>query len=180
MVIIVTGAIGIGKTTVCEKVIKITKSLGCTCGGILTYKTVDKLIVVDIQTEEREALASINNIYKGPHVGKYFFNPEGIEFGIRAIDRGSSSDILFGDEIGYLELRGGGFVEILELIKAEKVKDSILVIRKELLSDFSARLGSRPLILETTSNNRNELPEKICLLLSRSFKKQDKILKGDG
>lgn len=56
MVIIVTGAIGIGKTTVCEKVMKITKSFGCTCGGILTYKTLDKLIVVDIQTEDREAL----------------------------------------------------------------------------------------------------------------------------
>lgn len=179
MVIIVTGAIGIGKTTVCQKVIKITKSLGCTCGGILTYKDADKSIIIeDIQSGEKEALANINNIYKGPHVGKYFFNPAGIEFGIRAIDRGSSSDILFVDELGYLELRGGGFVEILKLIKAEKVKDSILVIRKELLSAFSARLGSRPLILETTSNNRNELPEKICLLLSRSFKKQDKILKG--
>lgn len=181
MVIIVTGAIGIGKTTVCRKLIEILRNEGHTCGGIVTYKTADKVIIIeDIQSGEREALASINNIYKGPRVGKYFFNPEGIEFGIRAIDRGSSSDILFGDEIGYLELRGGGFVEILELIKAEKVKDSILVIRKELLSAFSARLGSRPLILETTSNNRNELPERICLLLSRSFKKQDKILKGNG
>ena len=179
MIIVVTGDIGIGKTTVCRKLIEILRNEGHTCGGILTYKTADKVIIIeDIQSGEKEVLASIKNVYLGPRTPKYFFNPKAIEFGIRAIDRGSSSDILFGDEIGYLELRGGGFIEILELIKAEKVKDSILVIRKELHSAFSARLGSRPLILETTSNNRNELPEKICLLLSRSFKKQDKILKG--
>ncbi len=175
MIIIVTGDIGIGKTTVCRKLIEILRNEGHTCGGILTYKDVDESIIIeDIQSGEKEVLASTKNVYLGPHTPKYFFNPKAIEFGIRAIDRGSSSDILFGDEIGYLELRGGGFVEILELIKAEKVKNSILVIRKELLSAFSARLGSRPLILETTSNNRNELPEKICLLLSRSFKNRIK------
>lgn len=167
MNIIVTGTVGIGKTTVCEKVIQMAKSLGYSCGGILTPKTPDKgIIIVDIKTGERKALASINNIYQGPHIGKYFFNPDAIEFGTRAIDRGISSDILFVDEIGYLELQENGFVKILELIGAEKVKNSILVVRRELLPAFSARLGSNLSIIETNIYNRNELPQKIWALLT--------------
>ena len=166
MNIIVTGKVGIGKTIVCEKVIHMAKSLGYSCGGILTPKSKEGIIIVDIKTGGRKVLASINNIYQGPHIGKYFFNPEGIEFGTKAIDRGISSDILIVDEMGYLELKGEGFIKILELIKTGKVKNSILVIRKELLPAFSPRLGRRVSIIETTTNSRSELPQKICTLLN--------------
>jgi len=166
MTIIVTGKVGIGKTTVCEKVVAIAERLGYSCGGILTPKSKEGIIIVDVQTGERKALASTNNIYQGPHIRKYYFNPNGINFGIKAIDKGISLDILFVDEVGYLELKGEGFVKALELIRAGKVKNSILVIRKELLLAFSARLGPKLSIIETTIKNRNELPQKICTLLN--------------
>jgi len=166
MVIVVTGKVGIGKTTVCEKVVAIAKRLGYSCGGILTPKSKEGIIIVDVQTGERKALASLANIYQGPHIGKYYFNPEGINFGIKAIDKGISLDILFVDEVGYLELKGEGFIKILELIRVGKVKNSILVIRKELLLAFSARLGSKLSICETSINTRNELPQRICTLLN--------------
>lgn len=166
MNIIITGKVRIGKTTVCEKVVAIAKRLGYSCGGILTPKSKEGIIIADVQTGETELLASLINIYEGPHIGRYFFNPEGINFGIKAIDRGISSDILFVDEVGYLELKGKGFIKIRELIRAEKVKNSILVIRKQLLLAFSAWLGSKVSIIETTINNRNELPQKISTLLN--------------
>ena len=166
MNIIVTGKVGIGKTTVCEKVVAIAKRLGYSCGGILTPKSKEGIIIVDVQTEERKVLASINNIYQGPHIGKYYFNPESINLGIKAIDKGISVDILFVDEVGYLELKDEGFIKILEPIRVGKVKNSILVIRKELLLAFSTRLGSELSITETTIKNRNELPQKICTLLN--------------
>jgi nucleoside-triphosphatase THEP1 len=162
MVIIVTGAIGVGKTTVCRKLIEIVQNKGYTCGGILTYKAADKgIIIEDIQSGEKETLASINNVYHGPRTAKYFFNPKAIDFGIQAIERGISSDILFVDEIGHLELGGEGFVNSLELIKADKARNAVLVIRKQLLSDFLAKLGGKPLIFETTISTRNQLPQKI-------------------
>ncbi len=162
MVIIVTGEIGIGKTTVCQRLIELVRNQGYTCGGILTYKTADKgIIIEDIQSGEKETLASINNVYHGPRTAKYFFNPKGIDFGIQAIDRGTSAAILVVDEIGHLELSGEGFANVCELIKAGKVKDCILVIRKELLSAFLAQLPTTPLVFETTINNRNQLPQEI-------------------
>ena len=51
-------------------------------------------------------------MYHGPRTAKYFFNPQGIDFGTRAIDRGISSTILLVEEIGHLELRGEGFTEV--------------------------------------------------------------------
>ncbi len=167
MVIIVTGAIGIGKTTVCRKLIETVRNRGYTCGGVLTYKATNKSIIIeDIQSGEKETLASSNSVYHGPHTAKYSFNPEGIAFGIKAIDRGIPSDILFVDEIGHLELRREGFIKVPELIKASKVKDCVLVIRKELLPAFLPWLDVvTPLVFETTVNNRNQLPIEIGAIL---------------
>jgi len=166
MLIIVTGTVGIGKTIVCRKLIDIARNRGYTCGGFLTYKTADKgIIVEDIQSGEKETLASINNVYHGPHTAKYFFNPQGIDFGIQAIDRGISSAILLVDEIGHLELKGEGFAKVPELTKAGKVKDCILVIRKELLPAFLPQLPTAPLVFEVTIDNRDELPLEIGSVL---------------
>ena len=169
MVIIVTGAIGIGKTTVCEKVIRAARSQGYSCGGVIARKARNEDIVIeDIQTGETRVLASAGGIYQGPRTAKYSFNPEGIDFGIQAIDRGTSSDILLVDELGHLELRGQGFAGIIEQVAAGKVKNCIVVIRKELLSAFLPQLGTATSIFEITSDNRNELPGEIGLVLTRA------------
>ena len=170
MVIVITGPIGIGKTTVCRKFIEIAQRRGCTCGGIVSYKAPDKSIIVeDIQTGHKETLASTASIYRGPCTPMYFFNPDGIDFGIQAIDKGYYCNILIIDEIGQLELGGQGFVNAIEVIRGKKGNDIILVIRKELLSAFLPHLGTKPLIFETTIENRNELPNEIDTIISRNL-----------
>ncbi len=166
MVIVVTGAIGIGKTTVCQRFVGLVQNLGYTCGGILSHKDADGNIVIeDIESTRKEILASTHHLWHGPRTVKYFFNPKGINFGIEAIRAGISKDILVVDEIGRLELRGEGFIKVLELIEAGKVKRCILVIRSELLPAFLARLPAAPLVFETTSTNRNHLPEEIVSIV---------------
>ncbi|HEY32784.1 MAG TPA: DUF2478 domain-containing protein [Dehalococcoidia bacterium] len=169
MVIIVTGAIGIGKTTVCQKVINIARSQDHSCAGIITCKTQnDDITIEDIQTGETKILASTINVYHGPHTAKYCFDPEGIDFGIQAVDRGATADILMIDELGHLELRGEGFARAVEQITAGEVKNCILVIRKELLPAFLSRLGIATTVFETTLDNRNQLPEEISLALAQA------------
>ena len=169
MVIVVTGAIGIGKTTVCEKLIETVRRQGHSCGGVISCKVQNEDIVIkDVQTGEIRALASTSSIYQGPRTAKYCFNPEGIAFGVQAIDRGIASDILLVDELGHLELRGEGFTNAVEQIATGKVKNCLLVIRKELLPAFLPQLGAKTLIFETTINNRNQLPGEIGLALGRA------------
>jgi len=175
MVIIITGPIGVGKTTVCKNVIEILKSAGYACSGILTPKVytgneVAGISVIDIRTGKTESLASIRDIYGGPIVGKYFFNPNGIRFGITAIEKGISSDFLLVDEIGHLELGGNGFIKALELIRLGAIKNFILVIRRELLSAYNAQLGVQPYVFETTINNRDELPQDIYSFMKSSLR----------
>jgi nucleoside-triphosphatase THEP1 len=169
MVIIVTGPIGIGKTTVCAKVIDITRKQGYSCGGIITYKNQkNDIIIEDIQTGETRTLASINNVYKGPRTTKYSFNTEGIDFGVQAINRGITSDLLLVDELGQLELRGQGFAHIIEQIAVGKVKNCIMIIRKELLPSFLPQLGTTISVFETTIENRNQIPNEISQILVRA------------
>jgi len=101
MIVIVTGAIGIGKSTVCEKVVGLARNRGYSCGGIITRKTPNGDIVVeDIGTGESVLLASTRNIFHGPRTARFSFSPAGIDFGNQAIDGGITSDILLVDEIG--------------------------------------------------------------------------------
>jgi nucleoside-triphosphatase THEP1 len=166
MVIVVTGAIGIGKTTVCQKVIDIARSQGYSYGGVIARKSRnDDIIIEDIETGETKTLASTDDIYQGPRTAKYSFSPEGIDFGIEAIERGTTSDILLVDELGHLELRGEGFAGVVEQIAAGKVENCILVIRKGLLSDFLPQLGVTTSVFETTISNRNQLPGEIGRIL---------------
>jgi len=172
VVIIITGEIGIGKSTVCGRVIQMARSHGYSCGGVITHKEPDASITIeDIQMGQQEKLASTDAIYQGPSTNKYFFNPIGIEFGVQAIMRGSRSDILFVDELGHLELRGDGFFNVIDLVRTSKIQSLVVVIRKALLEFFMPSLGS-PVIFETTYENRNDLPEEIWSFLSSLRPKQ--------
>jgi nucleoside-triphosphatase THEP1 len=168
MTIIISGEIGVGKTSVCRKLAEIIQNKGHSCGGILTYKASDKgvikgIIIEDIKSGQTETLASTSHDYSGPRTARYCFNPRGIEFGIKAIGEGASASTLIVDEIGYLELDGKGFVRALEL--ANIINHCVLVIRSELLPRFLVHFSTKPLIFETTLANRNRLPEEIASAL---------------
>jgi len=175
MLIVVSGTVGIGKTTVCKKVSDLARSLGYNIGGIITYKAPDNgIIIEDVRTGKRKVLASINDIYTGPRTKRYFFNPKGIDFGIRAIESGTSADVLLVDEIGHLELGGEGFTNVTKLVRAGEAANCILVIRQELLSTFLSQLESAPLIFETTIGNRDRLPQEIAGVLTEKLPRAPK------
>ena len=164
MLIIITGAIGSGKTTVCRKLVELLRNRGYACHGILTSKGADQSIIIeDIKSGEKTILASVSNSFSGPSTVKYSFNPQGIDFGIKAMS--TYQGILVIDEMGQLELRGEGFAGILKLIKDRSIKNCILVIRSWLLPAYLPQLPDKPLVFETTAENRNQLAETIALAL---------------
>ena len=170
MVFVITGAIGVGKTTVCRKLIDMLRDQGHTCAGVLSFKTTDQGISVEnVLSGEIESLAGIDNVYNGPHTARYSFNPDGIRFGIRAIEEGVSADILLIDEVGHLELRGEGFIDALEIVNTDQMKDCILVIRKDLLPAFTPQLCTVESVFEVTGDNRNQLPQEICSVLLKKI-----------
>jgi len=162
--IIVSGARGAGKSTVCEKTADLARSLGYEVGGVITRKTDDGgLIVYDLSNGESHRLATARPDLGIPYAGDYLFDGDGIEFGVRAIERGAACDLLVIDEIGYLELDGNGFACGLDY--CVPIRNTLIVIRTNLLAAFTPYLGGNLTILEATAQNRNELPHRICSLL---------------
>ncbi len=173
MVVIITGRIGIGKTMVCRRVSRLLQERGYTCGGVVSYKVEEGgIIVEDIGTGETGVLASRDSIHHGPRVGQYYFSTAGIALGIKAIDRGAASDLLVVDELGPLELSGGGFIKALDLLREREVKHCILVIRQQLVDSFQPHLDGAPLIFETTIENRDQLPQTIVSVMADKLPKK--------
>jgi nucleoside-triphosphatase THEP1 len=167
MLAIVTGAIGVGKTTVCQKVIAIVRDRGFTCGGVIARKTGDGSITVeDVDSGGGMPLASTHVKYHGPQTGKYWFNPEGISFGMDAIRRGAGSDILVVDEVGHLELEGEGFSSAAEILRDRRAGNSMVVVRSELLEAFLPLLGSATRIFTVAIDNRDSLPDQLAAVLA--------------
>jgi nucleoside-triphosphatase len=170
MNIVITGKEGIGKTTVCLKLLEILLKKGFKCGGIFTSKDDNKGIMVNnILTGKSEILASVNNVFNGPNVGKYFFSNEGINFGNEAIKKSIYADILFIDEIGYLEFEGKGFFIILDLLKYNVIQNSVLVVRSRLMETFLNEVKIKLAVFEVTIENRDKLPLKIEKFLVKKF-----------
>lgn len=174
--VVVTGQRGVGKSTVCEKALWVLRAEGKVCGGVLTRKVRDPvgriqgIEVLDVSQDPPEARLLARTDARdadGPRVGPYRFLRAGLEFGREAIRRGlSEADVLFGDEIGYLELQGGGFSLLLDGLAAETGPHMAVVIRSDLLDETLGRLGGvRIQVLEVTAANRNQAAPRLCRIL---------------
>jgi nucleoside-triphosphatase THEP1 len=166
-ILIITGAVGSGKTTVCKKVLETARNTGCRCGGIITHKMPgDTLAVENVRTGATVTLAVPGDRYGGPLVPRFTFDPEGIDFGMRALEQASDDDIVFVDEIGIIETMGEGFIKAFDIINAGSMKNSILVIREELLEYLIPGLNRAPVVFTTNEQNRDRLPEIVFSALT--------------
>ena len=170
MNIVVTGEVGIGKTTVCQNVVELLQKDGYVCTGILTPKIlagskIAGIDVVDVSSGQRKTLANVDGNSSGLRIGKYSFDHDGIAFGTEALNKGPSADLMVVDELGYLELQGEGFIQALDLIKTDKVGNSILIIRSKLLPLFLPLLERQTHVFHVDDQNRDMLPVEIYSLL---------------
>lgn len=171
MHIVVTGNIGVGKSTVCRKVIDICRGTGYTCGGVLTFKdAAGDIVLEDVASGTRMTLASCRPEFTGLQVGKYYFSPDGIASGNKILEEQSGSPVFVIDEIGPLELELKGFTGAVNLINKKKTGCCITVIRQSLLSSFLMLFEEAPVIFEITLENRNVMPVHVYERLAESVK----------
>ena len=169
MLIIVTGSIGAGKSTVCHRLLGWAAKTGYLCGGVLSHKAAGGAIVVEnILTGERRNLAGPPGLYGGPKFGDFSFSPQGIAFGMKAVREGMSLPLTLIDELGPLELAGSGFANAIPLLNSAKLGNRVVVIRESLLSSFLPLFSRRAMVLRTTPESRDILPWQISQLTAVS------------
>jgi len=165
--IIITGKIGVGKSTVCRQVLEQLQSDGFDCRGVLTLKEENNLLVSNIHTGEKVPFAKKVRDNRGAACSRFDFLAAGINFGKQAIAASLEADVLIIDEAGSLELAGRGFSNLFDIVAARKTKLNILVIREKTLHLYLNLLNCTRDIFTVTLINREKLAQEIILLIKQ-------------
>jgi len=139
-VIIITGEIGSGKTTLISAISLRLKESGIKTGGILApaiYEEGNKTgyNILGVSSGSIMLLSQIKEIEGMPRVGKYFFIPEAIDFGVNAlsVEKNRDSQIVLIDEIGAWELQGQGWASCINELIITCDLPLIITVRKSFL-----------------------------------------------
>lgn len=169
MIVILSGQIGIGKTTICKKVIEQARADGHACGGVVSRKGRDEVGRAVIRVEDLSAgggkaiLAREGEPFKdGTSAGRFHYSPDGIAYAGKAILSGAEADLLVIDEVGRLELEGGGLAPAMAEAGLNKLDRVLIVIREFLVDEAVEKLGLRsqdPVMI--SYGNRDDLPDQI-------------------
>jgi len=160
----ITGAPGIGKTTVLLRTVEALKNMGFRVGGMLSREVRERgtrvgFEIVDFETEERGWLAHVNQP-DGPQVSKYRVNLRDLEtLGAVSIRNAvAKAQIVIIDEIGPMELFSPAFKEAaIQAINSDKPVLGVIHHRaRDPLID-SIRTRDDAEIIEVTYANRGHI-----------------------
>lgn len=175
LVILLTGAVGAGKTTVAGRTVELLRQQGRACGGLLAPALLDdggaKIGIwgVDLLSGERRILARIDRDLGGPGVGPYSFDADALAWSVAAIEQAADSrELVVVDEIGRLELEAGiGLAPILPRLARGEGRTWLVLVRVSLLAELQRRLGSsRQAVIQVDAASRDSLPAHLVAWLS--------------
>lgn len=134
--LILSGEIGAGKTQAADDLAAALKERGLAVGGVLSPRIVEDgqtvgYTVRDLATDEERPFASLRP--PGVPVGRFFIAEEGLTFARGAIERAAGhGQVVFVDEVGRLELAGGGLAPALRIL-LRSAACPVLLVRSELV-----------------------------------------------
>jgi len=168
---VLTGPIGIGKTTLCQRLAELLQGRGLTPGGILAPAVVDSysnktgIRLRRVDTGEERLLAVAEGDLGGPRTGCYSFAAEVFEWGMSVTRQALSgdADVVLVDEIGPLELlRNQGLAPLLEELVGIETPHVLVVVREGLLTAIRQRLGRPDLaVFRVDMETRDTLPGRL-------------------
>jgi nucleoside-triphosphatase THEP1 len=146
MVLVLSGPVHAGKTTFLERVLPLWSARGLGCAGFLSPAMTDEdgetgYDLFEISTGRRQPYLRRHGGPGAERIGPYVFVPEALERARTIIRDPGPSGLLVVDEVGPLELRGGGLWPALRDALAAPGPTPLLVVRRDILGDFAARLA---------------------------------------
>jgi nucleoside-triphosphatase len=167
-VLLLTGNLGVGKTTVLTKTVNALKEKGYRVGGMISREARENgtrfgFEILDLNSGTTGWLAHVNQ-RTGPQVGKYRVNMEHLDLvGAKAIaDALENCPVVAIDEIGPMELFSEKFKEAT-LKALDSSKPVVAVVhwkaRDKLINEAKTREDSETFTV--TQENRDKLPEII-------------------
>lgn len=169
---ILTGDTGSGKTTVLEAVVGDLSARGLEVGGILA---------VGLLSEGRRTGFDMRDLVTGASMplcresveaeraerwGRFSFSSAALEQGRAVLARAAAAcDVVVVDEVGGLELSGGGWAPSLDRLAGNFGGTLLLVVRRSLVDDVRERWGSGQALVFDVAR---DAPAKIAAALTES------------
>ena len=172
--VLLTGPVGVGKTTVAERVAGLALRQGLACGGLLAPAMKNAcgqkagIWGLDLATGERRPLARTDRDLGGPAMGSYSFDAPALEWATAVVAGAiDTCDLLLVDEIGKLELwQGLGLAPILPRLAAGEARRVLVLVRESLLDELQGRLaGIETTVFQVREGNRDKLPAQVMARL---------------
>ncbi|MBC7223726.1 MAG: DUF2478 domain-containing protein [Anaerolineae bacterium] len=171
--VLLTGAIGSGKTTACLGVVALCRAQGIPVGGLLSLAVRDAagqrvaIQVEDLATGRQRILARVGE-GAGDRIGSYVFSGDAVAWALDALRARRDADgLLVVDEVGPLELwEGKGLAPALTDLRhrAERGGPLLVVVREGLVGSFLGTMVPihRPIhIFRVALHTRDDLPRRI-------------------
>lgn len=170
-VLLLTGAPGVGKTTVLIKTVDTLRAKGISVGGMISREAKEGnarigLEIVDLINGTQGWLAHVNQ-KSGPQVGKYHVNINDLEsIGANAIIGAiEKCEVVAIDEIGPMELYSQKFKQAAkQALESKKLLLAVVhtKVKDQLVTEAKQREDSE--LFMVTLTNRDSLPEKLGML----------------
>ena len=176
-IVLLAGPVGVGKTTVAERVVGLARRRGLVCAGLLAPALMNScgrkagIWGVDILSGERRILARTDRNLHGPEVGPYSFDAAVLAWAVEVVERAMGTcDLLVLDEMGRLELECDvGLAPLLPRLASGEASRSLVLVRTFLLARLQDRLvdlhsdhgAVEQIVFQVSAGNRRELPLSI-------------------
>ncbi len=169
--LIITGALGIGKTTLLQRLVEHKTNQGVKIGGLLTPKRFEAgkmtgIYAIDLQSRRSRLLASKNpNEILGFAFCDWTFDPAVLNWGNQVLARAKSAPLLIIDEIGPMELEHNqGWTNAITILEkgAHPKQTMIAVVRPECLAEALRRFPVHQTI--SVAGNIDGAFEQLCSL----------------
>jgi len=168
-VVIITGEIGSGKTTLISGISSRFNDSGVKTGGIIAaavYENERKTgyKIHDVATGQEMLLSQINDADGMARVGRYFFIPEAIDFGRNAlsVEKNRNAQVVLIDEIGAWELQGQGWASSLNELIINCNMPLIITVRRSFLDLVTENwMLQDPLVIEAQNASVDKEYDKI-------------------
>ena len=167
-VLLLTGAPGVGKTTVLTKTVDALKAKGISVGGMISREVREGGVrvgfeILDLTSGKHGWLAQVNG-QSGPQVGKYHVNLGDLDnIGTAAITQAlEKCSAIAIDEIGPMELYSQKFKQaVTQALESKKLVLAVVhgKAKDPLVTQVKRRVDAE--IFNVTFANREKLPERL-------------------
>ncbi|MDT8400573.1 MAG: nucleoside-triphosphatase [Bacteroidales bacterium] len=145
-VFIISGKKGEGKTSLAAKLAGMLRENTYRVGGILTERVMDRgetsgYDLLDIEAGNKIKFLRKSHDDTPEKIGSYSIYPAALDLGRNILCGGSARTITVIDEVGRLELGGGGWSECLSLLLNRNEGIVILTVRDSLLEKVIKKWG---------------------------------------